>query len=666
MTTRFAVAALAVAGSLVVTGCGGAASGDERSRAPAHGSGAGAAIFATNEYRVTSGDSIDYFPSIGRDAIGMLVVYTSRPKLDLSYGPGALYYRRLSERGAPTGEPVLVSGGGTDDQLNDVSGKYIVYTAYDSSTSTHGRVVLYNIENGRAAVLAGATGMREARISGNYVVWAQASAFTSTLQIFDITTLGLGGSATLIAGPTPAAKNPEIGERFVVWEQTTNGQSDVYAYDLATGQKQVVAADPVNGESLPATSGPWVVWEGHTPNVPATRIEAANLDTGERRVIADDGAVSSAPTIDGNVVTWESTAAGSFDVYAYRLDTRETFRVTSDPADQTLNSVFGDTVAYVDQRAGAMDVFVSKLVFEAIDPCADAGGDADGDGVCGSADNCASTANADQVDGDGDGLGDACDACPADAANDADGDGVCGDADNCASVPNAAQADADGDGIGNFCDACPLDAANDADGDFTCGNADNCPVFNLDQADADGDGIGDACDACPADATNDADGDGVCGAPPTCENGGLPADQCGDACGQWTLAPTTAQTTSVTLDRTTEVAIPAVLDVTAGSAGHGWALLRFTRPGGEVRCFYRGGGGPQGERERGRKGKLGHPTAGAEYQLMRCVGGGRPLGAGDAVKASAVALRVLSGAPRGAPVTVAVTVAEVGTGCGGK
>ena len=41
-------------------------------------------------------------------------------------------------------------------------------------------------------------------------------------------------------------------------------------------------------------------------------------------------------------------------------------------------------------------------------PCADLGGDSDGDGVCDKTDNCPLVANPTQADSDGDGIGDAC------------------------------------------------------------------------------------------------------------------------------------------------------------------------------------------------------------------------------------------------------------------
>lgn len=123
-----------------------------------------------------------------------------------------------------------------------------------------------------------------------------------------------------------------------------------------------------------------------------------------------------------------------------------------------------------------------------------------GDGWGDVCDNCPSTTNEDQADGDADFIGDVCDNCAFDENGDqADTDrDVVGDVcDNCPSLHNAAQSDADGDGIGSLCDNCGL-------------------VANFDQADFDGDGLGDACDACPGTGFQaDTDGDGI---PDACDN----------------------------------------------------------------------------------------------------------------------------------------------------
>ena len=122
--------------------------------------------------------------------------------------------------------------------------------------------------------------------------------------------------------------------------------------------------------------------------------------------------------------------------------------------------------------------------------------DTDGDGVLDQSDNCRSTSNPDQADGDADGTGDACD-------SDDDNDGVADASDNCPNAVNPDQSDLDGDGVGDFCDA-------DDDNDGAPDAADNCPVTaNADQSDTDGDGSGNACDL-------DDDADGVPDAADAC------------------------------------------------------------------------------------------------------------------------------------------------------
>ncbi len=132
--------------------------------------------------------------------------------------------------------------------------------------------------------------------------------------------------------------------------------------------------------------------------------------------------------------------------------------------------------------------------------------DLDGDRVFPPSDNCPGTPNAEQVDNDADGQGDACD-------DDDDDDGVPDDVDNCVGERNRRQIDFDKDGVGDVCDA-------DSDGDGAPNDADNCPLVpNADQAvvcgdgDEDGDCIDDEEDNCadlynPLQADADTDGQG--------------------------------------------------------------------------------------------------------------------------------------------------------------
>ena len=90
--------------------------------------------------------------TLGADAASDIIVYT-RQGLGAN---GIITYQRLASDGSPVGPSVQITDGATDDQLNDVSGNRIVYTAFDQVALRH-QVKVYSIDTGEAVSLLAAS-----------------------------------------------------------------------------------------------------------------------------------------------------------------------------------------------------------------------------------------------------------------------------------------------------------------------------------------------------------------------------------------------------------------------------------------------------------------------------------------------------------------------------
>lgn len=316
------------------------------------------AAFETTENRVTDSIFHESTPTIGNDGTRNLVVYTSRELLNTGmFDQADIYWRYLDDKGAPVGNPFrLTAAPQTDDVLNDVDGDYIVYTAFENTTSLAGNIMLYSISRGQIRPLSDLGFVRDPKINGNYVVWLQGPPGSTEVILYDLRT----NIAQTLAGPAPPTFFVEIGSRFVVWA-SLDGDYDIWVYDFELGAQYAITASALTDERYPSTDGDWIVWEARDASSPTGRIEAYNGRTGEFRVIVADGAINRLPSAHSDRITWESNKAGNFDVYLHRLETSETFQVTSDAGDQYLNDIYGNLVAYVDRRFGDEDIFVSHF-----------------------------------------------------------------------------------------------------------------------------------------------------------------------------------------------------------------------------------------------------------------------------------------------------------------
>jgi CSLREA domain-containing protein len=288
-----------------------------------------------NEFQATSSGDIETTPTLGSDNGASVLVYTS---IDLATFTSRVRYQRLTDTGT-LGPAVDVGSGNTNDNLNDVSGDWIVYTATQPTNPGIRQIRKYRISDGFDTGVSGFGAMGEARIHGGNIAWVEGNTIYLSVA---------GAAATPIAGPVPAASQLEIGDSFVVFQQ----DGDIWAYDLRNPGSSKAA----NGGSNPTTSGSWVVWES------AGIIQGANLDTGATVALGSALDINANPSIDGNNIAWESNAAGNFDIYLHRLAEGDSFQVTTNPADQQLDSLHGNQVAYLDNRSG-LDIYVSTFSF---------------------------------------------------------------------------------------------------------------------------------------------------------------------------------------------------------------------------------------------------------------------------------------------------------------
>jgi beta propeller repeat protein len=196
-----------------------------------------------------------------------------------------------------------------------------------------------------------------------YFIWAIVISLLFLSPVF--ITISRAGTETLISTNTTGSDQqaPAIYGNWIVWEDSRNGGSDIYGYNIITGEERRITPVGASGYD-PSISGNLVTWQDFRDNTDF-QIFSNDLSTGIETQITNDPWEHSAPAIDGNNIVWQDKQTGTFDIYEYNLLTHAETLIT--PGASGVNKEFpaisGNLVVWQDYRNGAKsDIFMNDTL----------------------------------------------------------------------------------------------------------------------------------------------------------------------------------------------------------------------------------------------------------------------------------------------------------------
>ena len=156
---------------------------------------------------------------------------------------------------------------------------------------------------------------------------------------------------------------PSVGNGIIAWQRCA-ATCDIYSYEWATGTTRQITNTP-DDEENPDVDGTGIVYEG-TRNG-ETDIYRFDLATGIEKQLSLPGGQADA-RISGNNVAFEDYASGTSHIRLWHVPTGQVFDVTSGPSGQFLNDIDGNRIVYTDDRNGNFDVYMSTFTIRSGPP----------------------------------------------------------------------------------------------------------------------------------------------------------------------------------------------------------------------------------------------------------------------------------------------------------
>ena len=288
------------------------------------------------EQRVTTAAADQFDPALSND----IVVYTDFSGIDAD-----IWYTDLSTGLA---NPVSMASG--DQQLTGVSANRIVFTDWNTMD-----VLVFDVTTGVTTNLTNAAGSNsvDPAIDHNLVAWTDDRDGNSEIYARDLST----GEERRLTNDPLMDEAPAVGDGLVVWERCDIYVCDVFAYDWTSGVTAQVTATPSFSERLPDVSGRIVVFQREQGTPVDKNVVAYNLDTWMEAELPLPGDQENAH-VSGEFVEFNDSSSGVSHVGLWQLSTGAHFNVTEGAIGQYLGDIDGHRIVYSDNRSGSLDIYL--------------------------------------------------------------------------------------------------------------------------------------------------------------------------------------------------------------------------------------------------------------------------------------------------------------------
>jgi beta propeller repeat protein len=281
-------------------------------------------------------------PSVGGDdQVGYYVAW-----MDNRTGiPGVYVYSLQQELELP-----LVAGL-FPNMYPDIYGNVIAWTAFNP-ISGFWAIRTFELDTGNRTQLVNLSVSGPISLSDQYLAYGEVPTELSGWMVFKKFLYGKEPTPDF----PPRGMNARAGGDITVYQSKDKGRGDSDVWIWRKGQSPVALIKSPGDQINPSTDGLTAVWQDNRNG--NWDIYALDLKSGQETQITKDLADQTNPDVDNGVIVWQDKRKGGWDIYSYDISAKKERIICADPGDQTEPRIGAGRIVWTDNRDGNEDIYI--------------------------------------------------------------------------------------------------------------------------------------------------------------------------------------------------------------------------------------------------------------------------------------------------------------------